>query len=94
MSTNEQIGLGIDDAKEKAEELIKRRDVEDTPFTVITQEGKSFGVMGEYRITEPEEDPDVVYLELQGLSWNRITQVMMILLEKQEALKELRREED
>ena len=33
-------------------ETIKREEIKDSPFHVITIEGQSFGVMGDYRLTE------------------------------------------
>ncbi len=82
MSTNEQIGLGIDDAKEKAEELIKRTDIKDSPFTVIETEGKIFGTMGQYRVTEVMDSFEECKEELEKFSWNRVMQVIMLLNEQ------------
>ncbi len=63
------------------EELIERRPIENSPFTVISVEGKHFGVMGEYRITEEKGNRGEVEDELRCITWNRIIQVMMILEE-------------
>jgi len=60
-------------------ELIEREEIENSPFTIITVEGKSFGVMGKYRLTEEGKDKDEVRKELEEITWNRIIQVMMIL---------------
>ncbi len=60
-------------------ELIERWQIPNSPFTVITVEGKNFGVMGEYRVTEEMESRGAVEDELKCISWNRIIQVMMIL---------------
>jgi len=60
-------------------ELIEREEIENSPFTIITVEGKSFGVMGKYRLTEEGKDKDEVRKELKEITWNRIIQVMMIL---------------
>ena len=65
---------------EQAEELVKRTPVKDTPFTVIETDGKVFGVMGKYRLTEPYEISEVNHIkvvnELLDITWNRIIQVM------------------
>jgi hypothetical protein len=65
-------------------ELIKRISIKNSPFEVITTEGKSFGVMGNYRLTEPSKDAKIVKKELEKITWNRIIQVMMILEEVKE----------
>ena len=69
------------------EELIKRLSVEDSPFEVITKDGESFGVMGNYRLTEPGNDPEKIKAELKKITWNRVIQVVMILDELKSKLK-------
>lgn len=64
-----------------SEELIKREEVEGTPFVIVTTENGSFGVLGEFRITEVK-DIEVLREELRYVDWNRIIQVVMILINK------------
>ena len=52
------------------EELIKRVQIKDSPFEVITQDGYSFGVMGNYRLTEKSNDAKEVAKELKKITWN------------------------
>ena len=42
------------ESKQKSEELVKREDIDKTPFTIISvDKGKTwFGTLGKYRITE------------------------------------------
>ena len=61
------------------EQLVEREAVENSPFTIITVDKKSFGVMGEFRITESYNWKDDVRKELAKITWNRIVQVFMIL---------------
>jgi hypothetical protein len=61
-------------------ELIERFELENSPFTIITTDEGSFGAMGKYRITEPGEKSDIEK-ELNEITWNRIVQVMLILIE-------------
>ena len=68
------------------EELIKRLSIEDSPFEVITKDGVSFGVMGNYRLTSKSTDEQSVKSELEKITWNRIIQVVMILNELKEKL--------
>lgn len=89
---------------EKAEELVKRYEVRETPFTVIETEGKIFGTLGRYRITEPYEIDDNgteaetlrnrVKEECKRITWDRIIQTMMIVLDQQEEIKNFIKEEE
>lgn len=79
--------LDIDQTDNKnSSELIKREEIEDSPFMIIETERDLFGVMGEYRLTEVYEvtDDNRVKLreELKAISWNRVIQVIMLLVEK------------
>jgi translation elongation factor P/translation initiation factor 5A len=68
------------------EELIKRLSIEDSPFEVITKDGASFGVMGNYRLTSKSTDAESVKSELEKITWNRVIQVVMILNELKEKI--------
>lgn len=67
-------------------ETIKREDVKNSPFTIITIDGKSFGTMGEYRLTEEGNIKDI-RKQLKTITWNRIIQVVMLLDEMKSNLK-------
>ena len=72
------------------EEIIKRKQITDSPFEVITRDGYSFGVMGNYRLTEQNYSKNQVKevsKELEKITWNRIVQVIMILDEIKDKLK-------
>jgi hypothetical protein len=64
-------------------ELIQREEIENSPFSIITTENESFGVMGKYRITEPMNSKEEVKKELENITWNRITQVILLINELQ-----------
>jgi len=70
------------------EELIKRVQIKDSPFEVITQDGYSFGVMGNYRLTEKSNDAKEVAKELKKITWNRVIQIVMILDEVKNKIKQ------
>ena len=67
-------------------ETIKREDVKDSPFTIITIDGKSFGTMGGYRLTEEGNIKDI-RKQLKTITWNRVIQVVMLLDEMKNNLK-------
>ena len=62
-------------------QTIKRIEIADSPFHVITIDGMSFGVMGDYRLTEKSASEEEVREELSKITWNRIVQVIMLLEE-------------
>ena len=63
----------------KGDQTIKRVSIEDSPFHVITIEGESFGVMGDYRLTKKSKSEKEIIMELSKITWNRIVQVVMLL---------------
>ncbi len=65
------------------EELLTREEIEGTPFNVIGTENGYFGCIGKYRITEVAESAEEIRKELAEMTWNRITQVILILIEMQ-----------
>ena len=75
-----------DQDKEASSETISREEVKDSPFHVITIDGESFGVMGDYRLTE-KMSKEKVKKELKKITWNRIIQVIMLLEEIKTNLK-------
>ena len=62
-------------------ELIERTEIENSPFTIIKTKGMYFGVMGQYRLTEPNDNKETIEKELKELTWNRIIQVTLLLIE-------------
>ncbi len=68
---------------EDKEELITRKEIKNSPFHIIGTEEGYFGVIGKYRITEPAKTQKAIEKELSEITWNRITQIMLILIETQ-----------
>lgn len=72
----------------KKTELVTREEIPNSPFVVVgTEEAdgkmKYFGTIGKYRITEPSNNEREIIEELEEMTWNRIVQVMLILIETQ-----------
>ena len=61
---------------DKKNSLIDIGVLEDTPFGIVTIEGKSFGVIGNNRITEKYEDVEILKEDLRKIDWNKITNVI------------------
>lgn len=64
------------------EELIKRTPIEESPFYVITTKDGSFGVIGEYRITEIMSEPEDVTNYFEKITWDKISTLILILIDK------------
>jgi hypothetical protein len=71
-------------------ELVQREEVKDSPFSIVTIEGESFGVMGEYRLTEKKSSKATIKRELEKITWNRIIQVIMLLDDVKDRAKNLK----
>jgi len=69
------------DSGDGNKQTIERIEIKDSPFHVITIDGESFGVMGDYRLTEKAKTKEEVIEELEKITWNRIVQVVMLLEE-------------
>lgn len=67
------------------QELIKRTEMANSPFEIITTDEGSFGVMGKWRITETSTE-EIIKLELEQITWNRIVQVIALINEAQKEL--------
>lgn len=67
--------------------LITRKEIKNSPFTIIGTNGDFFGTMGKYRLTEAHKSEKEVEEELSKMTWNRVTQVIMLLIEINATLK-------
>ena len=66
---------------DNSQSLIKRTDIKDSPFIIVTTQGISFGAMGKYKITEDYKTEKEVKQELEKITWNRIAQVILLINE-------------
>ena len=61
---------------DKQNSLIDIEVLENTPFGIVTIEGKSFGVIGQNRITEEYDDVEKLKEDLRKIDWNKIVNVI------------------
>ncbi len=61
--------------------MVKREEVPNSPFVVVTVEEGSFGTLGKWRITELCETSKEVFDDLSVISWNRVIQVVQLILQ-------------
>ena len=76
------------------EELIKFTDVENTPFTVISKEDEHIVMLGKYRVSETFENQEEAIKDAESITWNRITQLITIMLRLDEEVKDLKTNEN
>ena len=56
--------------------LIDIQVLENTPFGIVTIEGKSFGVIGQNRISEEYTDIEELKKDLSIIDWNKIVNIV------------------
>lgn len=62
--------------------LNRFENVENTPFTIVNQDDKYYGVIGKHRITELYENKEELKKELETITWDRVCQVIWAVVEK------------
>jgi len=76
---------------------IEFTNVENSPFTIVRQEEKYYGVIGNHRLTEAYENLEDLREDLLKITWDRLTQVIWAVVEKfkvnNDQIKELLKEE-
>lgn len=70
-------------------ELVKRTEIENSPFVIIGTEKGCFGALGEYKVTEDYETKEEVEKDLGDVSWNNITRLVLVLIEKVKKLEQI-----
>lgn len=73
--------IELEKDKNDGEGYINRKDIDNTPFTVITISKGSFVALGKYRLTELYKTEKEAIDEALKVDWNRITQVILLLIE-------------
>ena len=103
MVNNSTLEQSTDQKDQQNKQLVERFEVEDTPFTVICNydKGQSFIVMGDCRITEPlihtdfrneaQEANEILIEDAKSITWNRLIQCVMIIVDKAHQIQELTR---
>lgn len=63
------------------EELVKRHEIKDTPFTIVEIEGEFFATMGQYRLTEKFKTYEEAHDTITANTWNNVTNLIITLHE-------------
>ena len=67
------------ESSSKKKELVKRHEIEGTPFTIVEAEGGFWGTMGRYRLTEKLVTREAVEAEIMPHTWNNLTRMMVLV---------------
>lgn len=93
-NTTTKQNFGINTKKNKKnKELIKRTIIENTPFTIIEINEEYFITMGSYRISEKFKTLEEATEEANTINWNKIIQVISILMDHEKKIINLKNEE-
>lgn len=65
-----------------SKQLVEQTKIEGTPFTAIRIDEKYFLTLGKYRLTNQLTSLEECKLEAQDASWDRIMQVIQIMIEE------------
>jgi hypothetical protein len=60
-------------------ELIRRKEVEGTPFVVVEVEGKCFATLGNYKITEDFETGIEAESAIKEINWKNLINLMIVI---------------
>jgi len=71
----------MDTIKVENEQLIKRHEIKDTPFTIVEIEEEFFGSMGQYRLTEKYGTYQEAHDAVTANTWNNITNLIITIHE-------------
>ena len=63
--------------------------LEGTPFTLVSDGGRVYGVMGKYRLTEGFESEQEAEAQVKAFTWDRLVQVFSIMISEQDKIKQL-----
>ena len=63
------------------EQLVKRYEIENTPFVIVYLDNVYFGTIGQYKITTDYETREEAEEATTKLTWNNITNLIILLNE-------------
>ncbi len=76
MQTQEEL---IKEGTEKGEELLTKVQIKDSPFVVVEEKGKFYGLVGKYRLTEECDTREKAIEETTKMTWDNLIKVMIVI---------------
>ena len=59
---------------------ITHEQIDGTPFTVVGQDGKFWGAVAKYRVTDTHDSKFTVIKELKTVNWDNIVKLVAVML--------------
>ena len=89
-NTDKELKLQQESLNTTDNNALKFEEVEGTPFTLFNEDGVYYGLCGNLRLTNGNNNKEELIKELKEVSWARITQVIYAMIEGNE-LRKLRK---
>ena len=80
--TQEYVGIETNAEKGDNSHCLKIEAVENTPFSIVEENGEFFSVIGNHRITEYFQSKEELERDLNVITWDRVTQVIWAITKK------------
>lgn len=91
-NTDKELKLQQESSNTTDKQVSTFKPLQGTPFTLVSDEGKVYGVMGKYRLTEAFESEEEAEIQVKAITWDRLVQVFSIMINEQEKIKQLNEE--
>ena len=82
--------IGRLDNTNNSDYLVDFIKIENTPFTIVSEDDKVFAVMGKYRLTENYKNAEECEKAVTEINWNRLVQVISIMINEDELIKKIK----
>jgi len=81
------VKMGPENIPSGSRQLLEQVPIEDTPFTAVKLDDKWFLTLGKYRLSEVMPSLEMVKEDAKDASWNRIMQIILIMIKENEQQK-------
>lgn len=89
-NTDKVLKLQQESSNTTDKENLNFKQIEKTPFTIVSEDDKVFAVMGKYRLTENYNSAEECEKAVTEITWNRLIQVMSIMINEDELIKKIK----
>jgi len=87
MQTQEEL---IKEGTEKGSEILEKEVIPQTPFVIIKEKDKYYGLIGRYRLTEPCETREEAIQETTKMTWDNLIKIMIVVQDMELEIKKLK----
>ncbi len=76
MQTQEEL---IKEGTEKGTSILEKVNIPDSPFIIVEENGKFYGLLGKYRLTEECETREEAVKETTKMTWDNLIKMMIVI---------------